>query len=82
MEYITTDKSVANAPCQKPYCFFKTPTGYCSQSYCVMEMEKTKRKSVQVLQYGWVCPKCGAVYSPNVSSCCHCTTPVEITCTY
>lgn len=80
MGYITTENSVSNSPCQKTYCSFKAPSGYCSLSYCVKE--ETERKSAQGLQYGWVCPKCGSVYGPNVSSCWHCTPPVKLACTY
>ena len=33
-------------------------------------------------QYGWVCPKCGSVYSPTTSCCPRCAKPYEVTCTY
>lgn len=26
-------------------------------------------------QFGWICPKCGAVYAPHVSTCQRCLTP-------
>jgi len=78
--YIPTDRCVSNAPCHRNYCSFKTPTGYCSLTHCVKE--ENERKQIEGYQYGWVCPKCGAVYGPNVSSCLHCTPRVEITCAY
>ena len=28
--------------------------------------------SVEPLNYGWICPKCGRVYSPSTSQCFHC----------
>lgn len=28
------------------------------------------------MKTGWVCPKCGAVYAPNVSACKKCT-PIQ-----
>lgn len=31
---------------------------------------------------GWVCPKCGSVYGPNVSQCWRCNPPMQITCVY
>ena len=33
-------------------------------------------------QQGWVCPKCGGVYSPNQSCCPNCTPaqPIKFTC--
>lgn len=31
---------------------------------------------------GWVCPKCGSVYGPHVSTCWKCSAPVTITCIY
>ena len=41
-----------------------------------------KEREPVSIEYGWVCPKCGSVYGPNVSSCWHCTPQVVITCTY
>lgn len=31
---------------------------------------------------GWVCPKCGSVYGPNVSQCWRCNPHMTITCVY
>ena len=28
--------------------------------------------SVEPLNYGWICPKCGRVYSPSTNQCFHC----------
>lgn len=33
------------------------------------------------IQYGWICPKCGAVMSPNQATCVFCA-PAEIGCLY
>ena len=33
-------------------------------------------------QQGWVCPKCGGVYSPTQSYCPHCTPPSKLDVTY
>lgn len=35
---------------------------------------------VRPIQYGWVCPKCGCVNAPWVSSCPCATPPMKITC--
>ena len=34
------------------------------------------------MNYGWVCPKCGAVLAPHVSSCPHCSPATTINITY
>ena len=33
-------------------------------------------------RYGWICPKCGAVLAPHVSSCPHCSPATTINITY
>lgn len=43
-----------------------TTTG-CIGDYCPW-----RRNQNQNYQYGWVCPKCGRVYSPTTSSCLFC----------
>lgn len=30
--------------------------------------------------YGWKCPNCGAVYSPNTQECWRCNPKPEVTC--
>ena len=35
--------------------------------------------SVTVTNYGWICPKCGAVLSPSIQECPYCT-PHKVTC--
>lgn len=35
--------------------------------------------SVTVTNYGWICPKCGAVLSPSTTECPHCT-PYKVIC--
>lgn len=35
--------------------------------------------SVTVTDYGWICPKCGAVLSPSIQECPYCT-PYKVTC--
>lgn len=32
-----------------------------------------------VINYGWICPKCGAVLSPSTQECPYCT-PYKVTC--
>ena len=36
-------------------------------------------QSVTVTNYGWICPKCGAVLSPSIQECPYCT-PHKVTC--
>lgn len=31
--------------------------------------------------HGWVCPKCGSVYSPSVMECFRCSAPYKVMCT-
>lgn len=35
--------------------------------------------SVTVTNYGWICPKCGAVLSPSIQECPYCTS-YKVTC--
>lgn len=52
-----------------------TTTG-CIGDYCPW-----RRNQNQNYQYGWVCPKCGRVYSPTTSSCLFCGPGVSYTVT-
>lgn len=41
----------------------------------------TETPKVSQLQYGWICPKCGRVYSPFTSMCPYCgNADFKITC--
>lgn len=40
------------------------------------------RGTNKAVMYGWVCPKCGAVLAPHVSSCPHCSPATTINITY
>ena len=52
----------------------------------VIKNKKRKKKNnifvtgltTQPLQYGWICPKCGAVLSPWTCSCPRCS-PIDVT---
>ena len=41
--------------------------------------ESSTKKLKQTFTYGWVCPKCGRVLSPNMSIC-PCSDKWEVTC--
>lgn len=51
-------------------------------SGAVSNLSTTAENFVPCYQYGWVCPKCGSVYSPTTSCCPRCAKPYEVTCTY
>lgn len=40
------------------------------------------KKDKSYYPLGWICPKCGSVYSPSVSQCWRCNPPMTITCIY
>lgn len=40
-----------------------------------MSVEKKDEPS-PIIQYGWVCPKCGSVYAPHTSECSRCSSSV------
>lgn len=52
-----------------------TTTG-CIGDYCPWRQNQN-----QNYQYGWVCPKCGRVYSPTTSTCLFCGPGVSYTIT-
>lgn len=37
------------------------------------------KPDISVTNYGWICPKCGAVLSPSTQECPHCT-PYKVIC--
>lgn len=37
-------------------------------------MNDTQTSTNPTIMYGWVCPKCGNVWSPFTSQCIHCAT--------
>lgn len=43
---------------------------------------KEKSDFTLVHQYGWVCPRCGNVYSPSITFCPRCSKPIEIVCNW
>ena len=38
-----------------------------------------QQPDISVTNYGWICPKCGAVLSPSIQECPYCT-PHKVTC--
>lgn len=35
--------------------------------------------TITPFQYGWICPKCGAVMAPNQTSCTFCVPVIDVT---
>lgn len=77
---MTDTTSVTHMPCPKAFCRLKNQNGYCSQTFCIYDTYQ-ENPAVTYLS-GWVCPKCGSVYSPSTMSCPRCSEPifVKITC--
>ena len=52
--------------------------GICSS--CLEKLEHPKQMPTFkpiYYQSGWICPKCGSVYGPNVSECIRCNHPIN-----
>lgn len=57
-----------------------TTMGFVCPSCCYIKtIDEQKNNSYQE---GWVCPKCGSVYSPYTHECIRCSAPYKIGCTY
>lgn len=54
--------------CTSCGCMVKDNTGMSDKT----EASKEQNKSAESLRYGWVCPKCGKVYAPDVKECSNC----------
>jgi len=46
--------------------------GVCS--YC-----RYCRQTSSLMALGWICPKCGKVYSPEITTCDHCNSLIKFT---
>lgn len=57
-------------------------SGKTTTSGAISNISTTTEDFIPYYQYGWVCPKCGSVYSPTTSCCPRCSRPYEVTCTY
>lgn len=62
--------------CGKPYYYIGDPTiGNISDLICQCHVLKENSCGVQVhlgIRQGWVCPKCGRVFSPDIIECPYC----------
>lgn len=57
-------------------------SGKTTTSGAISNISTTTEDFIPYYQYGWVCPKCGSVYSPTTSCYPRCSRPYEATCTY
>ena len=65
------------------YCAYCTPNTNGHEPDCPLHPDNSITKynlRPIFVQYGWICPKCGAVYGPHVSECSRCCPAIRITC--
>lgn len=76
MNYGTTvDSTGGYASAQCPWC--QLDSGGHHEPHCPLHPDN-KPITPAAYGYGWVCPKCGAVYGPTVSECYRCNGPAPI----
>ena len=64
---------------EEMYSLVSEGSSYVENKYVCPQCHYKPDNSITVTNYGWICPKCGAVLSPSIQECPYCT-PHKVTC--
>lgn len=58
--------------CGKPYMYIGDPVDNLEDLICTCGRKKNNDNEQYFYQIGWICPKCGRVFSPSTTECPYC----------